>query len=294
LGKEVPFHHIYIKEENNMSAESQLITCLICNKQFKSITNRHLEKKHNLTTVEYKALFPSAIFISNQHKNKFKEWANSDMNLQHIKLLQKENANSEYRKERFRQVAKTQSYKDKMRDTMKEKVKQLPDSIMWRSIKGKDHIHYQKSNHQRWSEKYGKEEADIRLLAWKKANKLFSRSKDTSIELLVKEYLNTKNIIFIQQYDVVDKLYADFYLPEYNLIFECYGDYWHANPRTYNPDDIIKYPGQYIVAKDRWASDINRMNIFKSYGYNTSYLFEYDIKNNISLLDDILHGLGKI
>lgn len=294
MGKEVPFHHIYIKEERNMSAESQLITCLVCNKQFKSITNRHLEKKHNLTTAEYKIQFPDAIFINESHKNKFKEWSNSEKNLQHIKLLQVKNASSEYRKERFRQTASTKSYKDKMRAVMKEKVKQLPNSIMWKSIKGKDHIHYQKSNYQRWFEKYGKDEADLRLLSWKRANKVFSKSKDTSIEILVKKYLNEKNIKFIQQYDIIDKLYADFYIPEYNLIFECYGDYWHANPRKYNPDDIIKYPGKYIVAKDRWAADANRMNIFKSYGYNTAYLFEYDIKNNISLLDNILQELGKI
>jgi len=56
-----------------------------------------------------------------------------------------------------------------------------------------------------------------------------SKSKVSKAELILKKYLESKNINFIHQYPY--KLgVADFYLPDERLIIECYGEYWHSKP----------------------------------------------------------------
>lgn len=46
-------------------------------------------------------------------------------------------------------------------------------------------------------------------------------------------------------YDIAD--------PSSKLIIEYYGDYWHANPKKYKPDDVIKQTG--MTAKQIWERD---------------------------------------
>jgi len=54
-------------------------------------------------------------------------------------------------------------------------------------------------------------------------------NKETLPERLVKEELINMNIVFIFQYPY-KKGIADFYIPQYNAIIECDGDYWHNYP----------------------------------------------------------------
>ncbi len=277
-----------------MSAEVQLIKCELCNKQFRSITNTHLIKKHNITTKEYAEQYPLAKFISDEHIQKFKDWSTSEKNITHIKKLQQQNSNSIHRIEQFRKVAKTEKYRKTLSDKMKEVVKTLPNSIMWKSVKGAEHHHYKRSNYQRWLEKFGEEEANIRLVEWKRKNKQRSKSKNTSIELIVKSFLEQHTIKYIQQYDKISSYYVDFYLPEYNLVIECFGDYWHANPKKYNAEDAIKYPGAIKFAKDVWLKDKQRIDTIISHGYNIECIFESQIKSNVSIILEMLSKLNKI
>lgn len=43
-----------------------MVTCKICNKSFKAITNTHLESAHQVTVEEYKHMFPDAELTSTQ------------------------------------------------------------------------------------------------------------------------------------------------------------------------------------------------------------------------------------
>lgn len=85
----------------------------------------------------------------------------------------------------------------------------------------------------------------------------------------------------------------DFFIPNKNLLIEVQGSYWHADPRIYNSDDVIKFPGEkMILASDIWERDVNKMKSAELQGYNTVAIWELDIKNGLSdaknLLKDIL------
>jgi len=60
--------------------------------------------------------------------------------------------------------------------------------------------------------------------------------KDTKIEMIIKEVLDELKIEYIKNYKVSRYIF-DFYLPNYNCVIECQGDYWHANPEIYNKEN---------------------------------------------------------
>ena len=87
---------------------------------------------------------------------------------------------------------------------------------------------------------------------------------DTSIELKVKDYLDKNKIKYIHPWNLGNRFQPDFYLPNYNLIVECDGDYWHSRP------EVIKRDKQ----KDAYA---------KKCGFNILRLSESEInKGQIS------------
>jgi len=66
-------------------------------------------------------------------------------------------------------------------------------------------------------------------------------------------------------------------------IIEVYGDYWHANPKFYNEDDILNLRGGgSIKSKEIWKSDKNRLKKIKEQGYiDILILWEDEINKNI-------------
>lgn len=256
----------------------ELIQCELCKRMLKSITNSHLRDKHGITTGEYKNRFPNCKMISDWHNNRFDVWRQSAENANQLYKAGNTPEVREKLKISVRNAVQSDWYRAQHSRIMKEVVKKLPDSIMWKSIKGSDHHHFGRSNYQRWLVKYGEEEARIRLLDWKSKNKLRSKSKNTKIELLVKDILTQNDIEYIHQFDRVEYFYADFYICKHNLILEVYGDYWHANPKKYKSDEIIKFPGNNLVkAQDIWDKDATRLDVFVSHGYNVCYIYGSDI-----------------
>lgn len=62
----------------------------------------------------------------------------------------------------------------------------------------------------------------------------------------------------------------DCYLPELKLAFELNGDYFHANPAVFGPDDKIKNK----TAKQIWAKDRRKMNVFSKLGIKIINIWE--------------------
>ena len=75
-------------------------------------------------------------------------------------------------------------------------------------------------------------------------------------ELAIKEILEKNNIKYVQEYripEIVNKLYYDFFLPDFNILIEFHGKqhyefipYFHRNGeddflKQKNRDDIIRY-----------------------------------------------------
>lgn len=57
-----------------------------------------------------------------------------------------------------------------------------------------------------------------------------------------------------------------------DLIIECYGDYWHANPRVYPNGPIWQ------SQKNKVNSDRRRLAVFRERGFRVVVLWEFDIK----------------
>lgn len=68
----------------------------------------------------------------------------------------------------------------------------------------------------------------------------------------------------------------DIFVPSLNLIIEVNGDYWHLNPTLYDTNYVDT--SRQIAARDLWAADDDRLNVARSQGYNTTIIWESDIK----------------
>lgn len=112
--------------------------------------------------------------------------------------------------------------------------------------------------------------------------------KDTKIELLIKNSLENLNVKFIKNYKKSRYIF-DFYLPDYNCIIECQGDYWHANPEIYEKS---KYTEQQKnnVERDKRKKEYIYKNKFESIFLWENYIHKHKNKLDVILLK-ILHNI---
>lgn len=88
---------------------------------------------------------------------------------------------------------------------------------------------------------------------------LQSKGMRTSIEVKMADELTRRGIKYEEQRSLSDKFLLDFFLPEFNIIIECDGDYWHRLPKNMARD---KSKNAYIKACGIslyrfWESEIN-------------------------------------
>lgn len=99
----------------------------------------------------------------------------------------------------------------------------------------------------------------------------------------------------ILEYNVIDEYVyidlngrakrIDFYLPDFNIVVEFYGDYWHCNPKIYKPEQIQKTLK--CTAAEIWDRDRDRINNIMNIFDNPSILIIWEsTKINI---DNIRH-----
>ena len=72
------------------------------------------------------------------------------------------------------------------------------------------------------------------------------------------------------------KYRSDGYCKENNTIYEFHGDYWHGNPKKFNPDDINEITKK--TFKDLYDETLIRENKIKELGYNLVVIWENDWK----------------
>lgn len=81
-------------------------------------------------------------------------------------------------------------------------------------------------------------------------------------------------------------------------IIEVQGDFWHANPKKYKPDDVLKFPSKKRpTAKEIWKKDEEKKQIVEKLGYKILYLWESDLNktsdyNLYKILLDFLYGIN--
>jgi very-short-patch-repair endonuclease len=125
---------------------------------------------------------------------------------------------------------------------------------------------YQKIREEKCLELYGKTSLEL----CRDSNP----KKNTGIEIKIGKLLINNNIKFETQFKIkynCNVKFYDFYLPEYNLIIEADGDYWHGNPNKYNNDDLNEVQ---IKCK---VNDLIKDKLAKENNYNLIRFWELDI-----------------
>ena len=84
--------------------------------------------------------------------------------------------------------------------------------------------------------------------------------KDTSIELKVEAELIKRDINYQKQVPLCKIAIVDFYLPEYRIVIQADGDYWHnrigAKERDERQDKVLTFNGFNVYRF--WGSEINK------------------------------------
>jgi len=107
----------------------------------------------------------------------------------------------------------------------------------------------------------------------------------------IEAYLNKLSINVVAQFKLETYRY-DLYIPEFNLLIEYNGDYWHCNP--------IKYASTYyntkksMTAQELWDYDKNKITIAKNHGYNIITIWESDYKTTGNqLIENLIQAYAK-
>jgi very-short-patch-repair endonuclease len=259
-----------------------MITCQICSKQYRIITNQHLSK-HNINTDQYIERFPNAKLVSEELIKK-----HSESTKRHFKTLSDEQKSARYSSRVYSPEAK--------------------EKIRLALISGKHKINYNDpkrteaiSNAKKewWSNKTVEERSDFfkyivipksiermgydqfvrkcRLSGLKGYNSIISKGEKkerNGFEDYMLSIISQKGYSYVEQFEIEGWFY-DCFIPEKNLIIEFDGDYWHAAKEEGCTSKRLKH---------QWEIDRNKDNLAIRKGYNIIRIRE---SNKDSLKDMI-------
>lgn len=97
-------------------------------------------------------------------------------------------------------------------------------------------------------------------------------------------YLSDKHINLLKYNDELQKYYnprPDICIENKKIILEIQGNYWHANPSIYKPNDLIRLYKGYINASKIWENDEIRKKHIESFGYKVYYIWEDEINKDL-------------
>lgn len=103
--------------------------------------------------------------------------------------------------------------------------------------------------------KYGEDKGN---LVWKNKFKM-NRTSDKS--KIISEILSKLNIRYEIEKNIGSK-FVDYFLTDYNIAIEYFGDYWHANPKIYESNFFIKQIK--MNAYEVWEKDKIRIDFIKN------------------------------
>lgn len=99
----------------------------------------------------------------------------------------------------------------------------------------------------------------------------------------IETFIKPLNVEYILQYYIPDiHQYCDVFIPEKNLIIECDGSFWHADPRLF--PEGPKYPYQ----KTRIEKDKIKNNYAKNNNITILRFWEIDIKENKEIIAETI------
>jgi len=136
-----------------------------------------------------------------------------------------------------------------------------------------------------WNSFSEEKKRDIIERRYKSINE--NKTFGSKIELKVLEVLDNLNISY-QRFYLINgyKHPYDIYLNNTKILIEINGSFWHADPKKYNPNDKLPFPGKKrgILAKDIWKQDEKNIKKANKKGYKVITIWEDEINKPIEEL----------
>lgn len=164
-------------------------------------------------------------------------------------------------------VSQTDFVKEKKKETF---IKHYGIDNIWKTDE------YKQFSRDRWNSYSFEKKTELlkgfreRHLNGAKPSLLENRIVDSFIELGIPIETQFKFRNYFHKYDIKIK--------GTRVLIEVNGDFWHANPRKYNPDDILNFSEvKHIKASDIWKKDREHKDYAESKGYAILYIWECDV-----------------
>jgi very-short-patch-repair endonuclease len=129
---------------------------------------------------------------------------------------------------------------------------------------------------QRRREEWGRrtpEEKEKHLASFIAAGQVHNRrSSKTQIETAVRRMLEEAGIRYRQNVQM-GRFNVDFLCGD--VVIECFGDFWHCNPRLWAPDELNR--SLKMTAREKWEKDAARGERLKSEGFHLHVFGEDEI-----------------
>ncbi len=106
---------------------------------------------------------------------------------------------------------------------------------------------------------------------------LFNGGKYSALHRQVKNCMLVLGLTGFISEEQINKYVVDEINYDKGIVIEVNGDYWHANPNEYRPDDIISYPKGTRMASEVWEKDNIKINALKE-KYLVFVVWEFDIR----------------
>lgn len=130
-------------------------------------------------------------------------------------------------------------------------------------------------------DKYGKEEG---VKVWK--NK-FKQIKTSKSSLIIGNILDKLDIKYTIEYNINGK-FVDYYLDDFNIVIEYFGNYWHMNPKLYSSNEYNSRIKK--TASEIWIDDRNRLTKIKEICNSIIIIWE-STKIDVSLLEKTINDI---
>jgi G:T-mismatch repair DNA endonuclease (very short patch repair protein) len=98
----------------------------------------------------------------------------------------------------------------------------------------------------------------------------------SQIESKVTNCLDKLNVTYTRRF-MVGRNFFDIKIK--NILIDVNGDLWHANPKLYKANELLKFPFKKVKAKSVWEKDRSKNELAKSYNYKVFIIWENDMKD---------------
>ena len=276
-----------------------MLTCNICNFEGKQL-HQHLRYTHNMSASQYKQIYGeckmqivnSETVKSRNTKSTFtvKYWTDKgfteDEAKHKISEIQKQN-NAKRKYLKTEMILCNEYWMNKHGYTENDaisKISEIQASRSARSLKFSGKRHSAESKR-----KIGESVSNyIRKTGIDKRIAHFGEQTTVGISKIEIECFNElKSILPGLQSNIIFGPYVVDMIVDM-LIIEFNGTYWHADPRRYKAEDVLKFPNGDVLAEDIRKKDANRTEYLTQLGYQVFVIWEIDWKHDkYAVINDI-------